>query len=112
MTQGQQKVLVEQLRFHCLPLPTFEARFHSRRKWRCDALWEESKLAMECEGGYALQGRHTRASGFLKDMEKYNTLAVLGYRLIRVTPRQLQDWTAVEWVRLALLDHLRSDEKF
>ncbi len=60
------------------------------------------RVAVEVEGGAFIQGRHSRGAGFLKDMEKYNTLACLGYRLIRVTPRQMANGEALTWCDKAL----------
>lgn len=59
------------------------------RKWRFDFAIPESKLAIEIEGGVWITGRHNRASGYLKDMEKYNTATVLGWRILRFTPEQI-----------------------
>lgn len=72
-----------------LPMPTPEYRFHDTRKWRFDYCWPDHKLALEIEGGVWTRGRHTRPSGFLKDMAKYNAAARLGYRVFRCTPTQI-----------------------
>lgn len=72
------------------------------RLWKVDWVLVPYKLAIEVEGGYAGAGRHTSVAGFLGDMEKYNTLACLGWRLIRVTPRDVKSGAAVEWIRRAL----------
>ena len=72
------------------------------RRWRIDWAFLEERLAVEVEGGYAGGGRHTRVSGFLADMEKYNVLACLGWRLIRVTPRDVRSGAAVTWIQRAL----------
>jgi hypothetical protein len=74
--------------------PQFEYKFHDKRKWRFDICWPEWKLAVEIEGGIWTNGRHTRPSGFVKDMEKYNQAAIYGYRLIRVTPDQIANGDA------------------
>jgi very-short-patch-repair endonuclease len=67
-----------------------EYRFHPTRKWRFDFAWPENKRAMEVEGGVWTGGRHTRGSGFLKDCEKYNAAASLGWRVFRFTPIQVR----------------------
>lgn len=72
------------------------------RKWQIDWAFVPELLAVEVEGGYAAGGRHTSVSGFLKDMEKYNVLACLGWRLIRVTPRDVRSGAAVTWIQRAL----------
>jgi len=68
---------------------TPEYKFHAERKWRFDYVILSHKIAIEVEGGVWSNGRHTRGSGFVKDMEKYNEAARLGYRLIRVQPQEL-----------------------
>ncbi|HNC42202.1 MAG TPA: hypothetical protein PK522_10495, partial [Nitrosomonas sp.] len=50
--------------------------------------WPDYKLAVEIEGGVWIKGRHTSGSGFMKDMEKYNALTMLGWSLLRYTPKQ------------------------
>jgi hypothetical protein len=60
-----------------------EYRFHPTRKWRID-WWHESGVGIEVEGSVWTKGRHTRGSGFLADMEKYNALAERGILLFRI----------------------------
>lgn len=72
-----------------LPIPETEYRFCDARKWRFDFAWPESRIALEVEGGVWTGGRHTRGSGFIKDMEKYNIAAMLGWRVLRVQPKDL-----------------------
>lgn len=69
-----------------LPEPVAEFRFHPERRWRLDWAWPDWRLALEIEGGVWTGGRHTRGRGFLGDMEKYNALALAGWRLVRCTP--------------------------
>lgn len=68
---------------------TPEYRFDDKRRWRIDYAIVEKKIAIEVEGGAYTNGRHTRPSGFIADMEKYNELTRAGWRLIRVTPDDL-----------------------
>lgn len=65
-----------------------EFRFHPKRLWRFDYAFPELKIAIEVEGGVWTKGRHTRGSGFVKDMEKYNAAASMGWTILRVTPKQ------------------------
>lgn len=87
---------------HRLPLPDAEYRFHPTRRWRFDYAFPAQKVALEVEGGVWTRGRHTRGAGFLKDAEKYNAAAVLGWRIIRVTPRQLCDLNTIKLLREAM----------
>lgn len=85
-----------------LPAPTPELEFAPDRKWRFDYAWESAKLALEVEGGVWTEGRHTRGSGFVKDMDKYNAAAVLGWRLLRVQPDHLTGLSTETMIRRAL----------
>ena len=70
-------------------VPVKEYKFHPTRKWRFDYAFPESMVAVEVEGGVWTGGRHTSGAGFLKDMEKYNTALLHGWRVYRVTPKTL-----------------------
>jgi very-short-patch-repair endonuclease len=74
--------------------PTTEHRFAPPRRWRFDVAFPDRMLAIEIEGGVWTRGRHTRPAGFLRDAEKYNRAALLGWRVLRFTPQQVMDGTA------------------
>lgn len=65
-----------------------EYRFHEKRRWRFDFAIPSKKIAVEIEGGVWTNGRHTRGRGYVGDMEKYNSAALLGWRILRFTPQQ------------------------
>lgn len=85
-----------------LPTPWCEYWFAKPRRWRFDYAFPDSKLAIEVEGGAFIGGRHTSGSGFLKDMEKYNAAVLLGWRVLRVTPRMVASGEALTLVERAL----------
>lgn len=60
------------------------------RKFRFDFAFPHHKLAVEIEGGIYSGGRHTRGTGYIKDMEKYNLAAMNGWTLLRYTPQQIK----------------------
>lgn len=64
-----------------------EYKFHPKRKWRVD--YFANGVAIEIEGAVWSFGRHTRPMGFLKDMEKYNTLSEFGILLFRIPAHQI-----------------------
>jgi very-short-patch-repair endonuclease len=66
-----------------------ELRFHPERRWRADFAHSDSMTLIEVEGGIHIQGRHNRASGFIKDAEKYLEATLLGWRVIRLVDNQL-----------------------
>jgi hypothetical protein len=55
---------------HGVPAPEAEFKFAPDRKWRFDFCWSPQRIALEVDGGIWVGGRHTRGSGFAKDMEK------------------------------------------
>jgi hypothetical protein len=72
-----------------------EYRFHEKRKWRFDYAWPEKMIALEYEGGIFTRGGHVRGAHYDSDCEKYNTAAILGWVVIRVTPVMLRDGRAM-----------------
>lgn len=89
-----------------------EFRFAPPRRWRADFLvkfgpWSNtvvipSGFLIEIDGGGYVAGRHTRGAGFEADCEKQSAAAILGYRVIRCTPRQVENGDALSWIRQAL----------
>lgn len=89
-----------------LPKPETEYFFATGRKWRFDFAWVEQKIALEVEGGifmarHGKKSRHFHITGALADMEKYNTAAALGWRVLRCTPQQLMTKPILELLKHA-----------
>jgi very-short-patch-repair endonuclease len=99
---GIRASLPDLLRLHRLPEPVREYRFHPLRKWAFDLCYPEHRLAVEIEGGVYVLGRHVRPKGYRNDCEKYSEAAVLGWRIIRVTPDMVESGLAVDLIRRAL----------
>ena len=81
--------------WRCLDGPPLEReyRFHPDRKWRADFAHLPSRTLIEIEGGAWVAGRHNRGSGFVRDAEKYLEATLFGWRVVRLTERQLSaDW--------------------
>ena len=85
-----------------IPKPDTEHKFHPTRRWRFDYAWHEQRIALEVEGGVWVGGRHTSGAGFVKDMEKYNEAACLGWRIIRCQPKQLCTTATLDTLQRAL----------
>lgn len=77
-----------------------ELQFHPERRWRFDYAIPSCKVALEVEGGVYTHGRHTRPVGFLRDMEKYNTAAVLGWTVVRTTPLELYTCKTLDMLKI------------
>lgn len=78
--------------------PTREHQFAPPRRWRFDFAWPAFMLAVEIEGGVWANGRHTRGSGFIADISKYNAAALAGWKVLRFTEGAVLDGSAVELV--------------
>jgi very-short-patch-repair endonuclease len=76
-----------------------EYMFHPTRKWRIDYAIPEYKIAIEVEGGVWSKGRHIQPKGFLADIEKYNQLSIIGWRLLRVTPDTIYSVKTLEMIK-------------
>ena len=71
-----------------------EYQFHPERKWRFDFASMETRIAIELEGGIFRgkrvgkslipQGGHNTPTAIIKDCEKYNEAALLGWRVLRL----------------------------
>jgi very-short-patch-repair endonuclease len=76
-----------------------EYKFCPDRKWRSDFAFPYKMILIECEGSVWANGRHNRGSGFVKDMEKYNTAALLGYRLLRFDYNAIKSGEAIKFIQ-------------
>ncbi len=75
-----------------------EFKFHPERKWRADFLISNTNILIEVEGGIWSGGRHTRAKGYLGDMEKYNAAAVMGFKVLRFDTQQVKSGLAIKQI--------------
>lgn len=107
-----------------LPTPVREFRFHPVRKWRFDFAYPDMKLAIEVEGGtygrlvycqacgalvvhktktgkripVRIGGGHNTAQGYEEDTEKYNAAKLLGWHVLRFTPKAIRTGDAVKTI--------------
>lgn len=99
-----------------IPEPFFEYKFSPARKWRFDMAWprifypniiirgygEMPSLAIEVQGGIWTRGRHTRGAAMLKEWEKLNEAAALGWRILYVQPNELCRSETAKLIKRAL----------
>jgi len=77
-----------------------EFRFHPTRRWRAD-FRVGTDILLEVEGGlYHPQSGHRSVSGILRDIEKYNEMTALRYRLLRISEKDLKGKN--RWLELLL----------
>lgn len=89
MKDEKQKQFLSLLKSVGMELPVPEFIFHPTRKWRFDFAWPDHYIALEVEGGIFIGGRHSRGVGMQQDFTKYNEAAILGWRIIKVVPKEL-----------------------
>ena len=70
---------------------TKEHRFHKVRRWRFDVAILSMNVAIEYEGIVGHKSRHTSITGYSKDCEKYNSAAILGWKVLRYTALNYED---------------------
>jgi hypothetical protein len=79
-----------------------EYRFDPTRRWRFDWAWPDSRVALEVQGGLFSGGRHSRGPALLKEHEKLNRAACLGWRVLFTIPQNLCMRETVEMVKEAV----------
>lgn len=67
--------------------------------WRFDFAYPDLMLAIEVEGGGWSGGRHTRGSGFAKDMQKYAAAFRLGWTVYRCDAALIKSGQAAEDIK-------------
>jgi hypothetical protein len=115
MSSYNPKVVTAFFAEYGIPEPEFEYKFHPMRKWRFDLAWinipaEQAgefysckpQLAIEVQGGLFVDGRHNRGAAMLKEWEKLNEAAAMGWRILYVQPRDLCTFAFVSTLKRAL----------
>jgi len=103
--QDWEATLAFQIRVVGLPQPEREYRFHPVGRFRFDFAWPGESLAVEVEGGTwskARKSRHTTGQGYEDDCIKYNEAALLGWKVLRVTSKMVNDGRAIQFIERAL----------
>lgn len=85
-----------------------EYRFHPTRKWRFDYAFPSIRVAIEIDGGVWINGRHTRPSGFLGDMEKFNAAATLGWVVLKFTPQEQYSQKTLELITQTIANKVKT----
>lgn len=85
-----------------IPTPVEEFKFSTERRYRSDYAWPDHMILLEQEGGIYTKGAHGSVSGILRDIEKYNLAATLGYRVLRVQPKDLLKASTFEMIKKCL----------
>ena len=102
MSKGNPAIFFALLTKAKLPRPVPEFAFHPTRKFRLDWAWPDARLGLEVDGGIWSGGAHGRGTGIVRDQEKTNLAAGLGWRILRVTPSGLCTPTTITYITDAL----------
>lgn len=94
--------LWQQIAWSSLPTPVAEHQFAPPRRWRFDFAYPDEKIAIEYDGGIYSNGRHTRGSGFQKDLYKLNTAQLMGWIVLRFSPKDVKSGYALKTIEAAL----------
>ena len=74
-----------------LPVPQTNARIEAGGRWfEVDCLWPESRVVVELDG----HAFHSTRAAFERDRERDRLLQAAGWRVVRITWRQLRDEAA------------------
>ena len=66
-------------------------KFCDGRNWKSDFFIPTLNLIIEIEGATFTKGGHTSIYGMVGNIEKYNMISLLGYRLIRLATIHFED---------------------
>lgn len=69
-----------------------EYKFAENRRFKFDIAIPSIKVAIEYEGIFSEKARHTTATGYTGDCEKYNIATILGWRVLRYTALNVGDF--------------------
>jgi very-short-patch-repair endonuclease len=78
-------------------IPQYKFALALGRKWTADFAWPDLKLLLEVDGGVWRRGggAHSHPSNILRDMEKQNDAALLGWRVLRFTTGEIKSGHAL-----------------
>lgn len=83
---------------YCVP----EFTFCDGRRWRFDFAFPDDRVAVEVQGGIFIQGRHSRGAALLKEWEKLNHAAMLGWRVMYCQPKDICTMDMVRQIKTAI----------
>lgn len=81
------RIMLQLARIHFVE----EHKFHPTRRWRFDFAIPERMIAIEYEGIFSEKSGHTTHKGYIKDTEKYNEAAKLGWTVLRYTAKTYKE---------------------
>lgn len=101
-----ERMFEHQLKFAGVPF--FVTQFHFAkelgRQWAADYAWPKFKLLVEIDGGLWRKGggAHSRPTAILRDMQKHNDAALLGFHVLRFSTDDVKSGTALRYLERVL----------
>lgn len=94
---------LRQLKLCGLPKPKTEFKFHPTRKWRYDFYWKPNLVA-DYQGGIYTKGKlgHATTKGLENDYEKHTEASLMGYTVLLITAKTVENGKALGFVSRAL----------
>lgn len=74
-----------------------EHQWHLERKYRADFI--VGNIIVEVDGGLFINGGHTRGAARERDYERDAEAMMLGFRVLRVSPRHVKQGKAIQWIQ-------------
>lgn len=75
-----------------------EYHFCPTRKFRFDFYIPSASLGIEVDGSVWTNGRHTRGSGYVKDLEKFNLAIELSVKVLRYSTEMVMSGVAISQI--------------
>lgn len=79
-----------------------EFRYAKPRRFRADFALPTYQLLVEVQGGIFSRQAHGSIKGILADIDRLNHAALNGWRMLRFTPGQVEDGTALTMIEKAI----------
>ena len=105
MPSSPEDLLAWQIKAAKLAVPERQYRYAPPRKLRSDFAFPDNRLLVEVQGGVFNRKAHGSITGILADIDRLNTATLTGWRLLRVTPAQVQSGEALALIEAALSPH-------
>ena len=123
--QWEDRIKLE-LRLNKITQYETQYKFHPTRRWKFDFAWPDKMIAIEVEGNTfgrickkkvygkvcnqrLAGGRHTQGTGFEKDCEKYNTAALMGWKVYRIPSSMIKGGKSFELINEIFGDNNAAD---
>jgi hypothetical protein len=85
-----------------VPLPRLGYVWDRDRGWAFDLAWPHQRIAVVIDGGRRVRGQDVPGAGWIRDSYRLNEAAIEGWMVLRLTPAQVWDGSALQLVARAV----------